>query len=423
MPYGCGEQNMLNFVPNIVILRYLELTNKSTPAIRSKAISFTELGYQRELEYLRSDGSFSAFGNSDPSGSTWLSAFVVKSFVMAYSFDYISIDTDMLERALHFITLQQNANGSFQEVGRVIHKDMQGGSSSDISLTAYVSIVLTQCLPLFPKFKPQRDSALNYLISNYNDTDVYSLAILSYALSLAEHPSFATILDKLNNLAIATAEDLHWQKVKEVDPDNYWSSEPMALDVEVTSYVLLAIAGSDISKALQIVRWLVKQQNANGGFQSTQDTVVGLEALGKLAALLISPTSSISLTLSPNVGNQIVVSMNSTNALVLRSFDLAQSVRQLNVLAPANGKGLAVVSLACNFYEVEASQTPRFLIQHRFEDPCLGYLTSSVCLSYIPVNDDVISNMVLVRIHLPSGFVYDPRKISNKFISVSSSIF
>jgi len=29
------------------------------------------LGYQRELTYQRSDGSFSAFGDRDPSGSIW----------------------------------------------------------------------------------------------------------------------------------------------------------------------------------------------------------------------------------------------------------------------------------------------------------------------------------------------------------------
>jgi len=28
-------------------------------------------GYQRELTYQRSDGSFSAFGNSDKAGSMW----------------------------------------------------------------------------------------------------------------------------------------------------------------------------------------------------------------------------------------------------------------------------------------------------------------------------------------------------------------
>lgn len=71
MPFGCGEQNMLNFVPNIVIMNYLQNTRQLTPAIQSKAMKFLETGYQQELTYRRDDGSFSAFGKSDPNGSTW----------------------------------------------------------------------------------------------------------------------------------------------------------------------------------------------------------------------------------------------------------------------------------------------------------------------------------------------------------------
>lgn len=71
MPFGCGEQNMLNFVPNIVIMDYLRNTRQLTPAIQSKAMRYLETGYQQELTYRRDDGSFSAFGNSDKNGSTW----------------------------------------------------------------------------------------------------------------------------------------------------------------------------------------------------------------------------------------------------------------------------------------------------------------------------------------------------------------
>ncbi|ELU17640.1 hypothetical protein CAPTEDRAFT_26059, partial [Capitella teleta] len=65
MPYGCGEQNMLNFAPNIYVLQYLEETNQDNLAIKTKAKDFMKKGYQRELNYQRDDGSFSAFGNSD----------------------------------------------------------------------------------------------------------------------------------------------------------------------------------------------------------------------------------------------------------------------------------------------------------------------------------------------------------------------
>ncbi|CAF95085.1 unnamed protein product, partial [Tetraodon nigroviridis] len=71
MPYGCGEQNMVLFAPNIFILNYLQSTGQLTPDIREKATRFLESGYQRELTYKHDDGSYSAFGKSDPSGNTW----------------------------------------------------------------------------------------------------------------------------------------------------------------------------------------------------------------------------------------------------------------------------------------------------------------------------------------------------------------
>lgn len=38
LPYGCGEQNMVNFVPNIIVLDYLTQANKLTDKIKDKAI-------------------------------------------------------------------------------------------------------------------------------------------------------------------------------------------------------------------------------------------------------------------------------------------------------------------------------------------------------------------------------------------------
>jgi len=70
LPTGCGEQNMLSFVPDIVVLDYLNATDELQINVRSKALRFLEIGYQRELTYRRFDGSCSAFGQSDPGGST-----------------------------------------------------------------------------------------------------------------------------------------------------------------------------------------------------------------------------------------------------------------------------------------------------------------------------------------------------------------
>ena len=44
IPYGCGEQNMLKFAPNIYILQYLGATDQLTDAIKSKTHQFIESG-------------------------------------------------------------------------------------------------------------------------------------------------------------------------------------------------------------------------------------------------------------------------------------------------------------------------------------------------------------------------------------------
>ena len=44
MPYGCGEQNMVHFVPNIFIMRYLEATGRQDPKIKGQYSLTRSLG-------------------------------------------------------------------------------------------------------------------------------------------------------------------------------------------------------------------------------------------------------------------------------------------------------------------------------------------------------------------------------------------
>lgn len=119
MPYGCGEQNMLNFVPSIIVLEYLTNLGKLTPEIAEKAKRVLEMGYQRELTYKHQDGSYSAFGNSERFGSTWLTAFVAKSYNQASK--HIDIDEKNIKQPLDFLMRTQQPDGSFEEKGVVYH--------------------------------------------------------------------------------------------------------------------------------------------------------------------------------------------------------------------------------------------------------------------------------------------------------------
>lgn len=49
MPYGCGEQNMLNFAPNIFIMQYLTAIDRLKDDIKEKATEYTLQGIQLVL--------------------------------------------------------------------------------------------------------------------------------------------------------------------------------------------------------------------------------------------------------------------------------------------------------------------------------------------------------------------------------------
>lgn len=143
LPYGCGEQNMLNFVPNIVVLNYLKNTQQLSSEVEAKAKKYMEIGYQRELTYKHDDGSFSAFGKNDDNGSTWLTAFVAKSFQQASS--HIDIQQSIIDSALAWLSKSQAEDGSFLERGNICHKEMQGGAANGAALTAYVLTAFLEC--------------------------------------------------------------------------------------------------------------------------------------------------------------------------------------------------------------------------------------------------------------------------------------
>lgn len=407
MPYGCGEQNMLNFVPNIVVLDYLKGTGQLTSKIEEKAKKFMESGYQRELTYRHDDGSFSAFGNSDPKGSTWLTAFVARSFKQAAS--HISVEEAIIDKALEWLSDQQASNGSFPEVGKVSHKDMQGGSGEGIALTAYTLIAFLENKNLLPKYQNVVNKAMDYVARNIDGlNDVYALAIAAYALQLADHSSKDFTLSQLDGKATTDGDTKWWHKpIPESDSKNPWYGKPNSVNVEMSAYAMLSFleAGLD-TDALPVMKWLIGQRNDKGGFQSTQDTVVGLQALAKLAAKISSKNNDVTIVVTYNDNQQREIKVNSENNLILQKFELPSSAK--NVEIKATGRGFAIVSMGYKYNMNVTGEWPRFVLDPQVnKNSNQDYLHLSVCTSFVPTTGQNSSNMAVMEVGFPSGFTAD----------------
>ncbi|XP_077396697.1 alpha-2-macroglobulin-like protein 1 [Festucalex cinctus] len=346
MPYGCGEQNMLKFAPNIFILNYLKSTGQLTADILEKATRFLESGYQRELTYKHDDGSYSAFGKSDKSGNTWLTTFVMKSFGGAKP--YIFVDPKHIQDAKKWLYSKQGRDGCFTSVGKLFHNGMKGGVSDDVSLTAYIVAAL---LELDTDINdPVIQSALGCLKQAADQKDnLYTTALMSYTFTLARDTQMRSkLIAYLHQKSIAMDGTRHWKRE---------GSTGTGLDsvaVEMTSYVMLALLsgpampGFGLDYVSGIVRWLTQQQNEYGGYSSTQDTVVALQALAKYAAATYSGNGRTTVTVTSLGGVNKVFIVHQRNRLLYQEENLSDVPGEYTIAARGRSCVLAQITLHFN---------------------------------------------------------------------------
>lgn len=88
----------------------------------------------------------------------------------------------------------------------------------------------------------------------------------------------------------------------------------------MSAYGLLTfLEAKQFADALPIVKWLLEQRNSYGGFQSTQDTVVGLQALGKFAELIWTDKMNLKASINYEDTKQ-EITVNNENAALLQTY-------------------------------------------------------------------------------------------------------
>ncbi|CAL1547264.1 unnamed protein product [Lymnaea stagnalis] len=417
LPHGCGEQTMIYLAPDVYITNYLKTVNKLSVEIKAKAISFMESGYQRELTYKHTDGSFSAFGMNDGSGSMWLTAFVAK--VLHQAKPYIFVDDSVLITAVDWMISKQHSNGSFPEPGRVLNKEMQGEGGSGLGLTLFVLISLLENKDLpYPKEKSDsvllaRQKALNYAEREVGKTDdLYFLCMAAYAFHLAGSTQTQAVLNKLQQKATIKDGKKFWQIVDTIkEPSNNWGKPKVAksVDIEMTSYVLLTYAArGDIVAGKQILNWIIDQRNSNGGFVSTQDTVVALHALSEFAKMTYTDNFNIQVITQLNPTTSYTFNIDNSNSLLFQSRETSDVPSKVKI--DARGSGIALVQLSV-FFNVETEiEATTFELTILLVEEEINYLLLKTCTRWLGQGPS--SGMAVQEIGIPSGFEADIQSIS-----------
>lgn len=274
MSYGCGEQNMLNFAPNVFVARYLQQAGQLNPELMAKIERLMLTGYQRQLMFRRADGSFSTWGDRDREGSIWLTAFVLKTLAQAKGLIYV--DPKVVSEASDWILQRQNADGSFEQIGGVPNSYLYGGLEGATALAAYVAIALHEAGQT-----TSADLALGYLEDQLDGIEnPYTMAIVAYALTLGDSDEADNAHSRLLEMGTRDDNGLYWD-ASTPQSNSGRSGWATSTAVENTGYAVLALLEhGDLDNADDAVRWLVSQRNAYGGYRSHAGHRCGAPGLG-----------------------------------------------------------------------------------------------------------------------------------------------
>ncbi|NXK94604.1 A2ML1 protein, partial [Formicarius rufipectus] len=409
MSSGCGEQNMVHFAPNVFITRYLEETGQLTPEIKQKAIGYLESGYQRQLLYKHTDGSYSAFGEGSEPGNTWLTALVLKTFSQAR--DFIHVDEQNIKDAASALIKNQTPSGCFKSVGKLFNNGLMGAVEEGLGLSSVIITALI--LSGMPRSDPVVWKALNCIRDLVNadtgSSNLYSLALAANAFAVAGDKALRQkILTRLDKAAIISDDQIFWsQQSKQEEDSLYWYRAP-SVDVELTSSILMAhltkpsLSSDESRKASQIVSWLTKQQNPYGGFASTQDTVVALEALALYATKIFSkdgPDLQVSLT---SKGFNQNFRVDNSNRLLLQTVELPDIPQDYTV--HVEGHGCLFLQAILRYHIPPPRRDTTFALSVQTECTAPNATQFPVTIHARYTGNRVSTNMVLIQVELLSGY-------------------
>ena len=421
------------------LLKYSELEKKGLSNIKS---SLNSLG----SKYYGSDGLFKVFPKSE--GSNWLTSVILK--IMASACGLIDINKAQAKQSMLAVISSQQPDGRFNVVGKLIHNDIVGKTNSketdNVALTGYAVIAMTEyaikmddkeCqLEAIPDIDQKITSALGFL-ETQSHASTSTRAILNYAKLLYNENRLKKrgsvgelgkgplggIVGELGgqlaggrNAGFRSSTDGVIQNIIDAaitDPSTghtHWTTgeagQNVARNIELTAYNMLSLVIKNKLKAAGgAAKWMASKLNANGGFATTKDTMLALEAL---TAYRQKSCNIPDLTVDVALGDKLLnFTFDEHNTEVVNERDIEISPNMgstVPVKVSSNGTGCFLVQAILQ-YNVK-----------KIPQKCLFSLTVSqennrkmkICAKYIGTSEN--TNMVLIEVELQTG--YSPMKES-----------
>jgi alpha-2-macroglobulin len=274
-PYGCTEQTMSSFLPNVIVTQALR--NVQTASVRetNDVGKKVRRGLRRLYGFQHGDGGW-GWWKDDPT-TAWMTAYVVDGLVQAERAGY-EIDATRLE----------NGRGALR---KMLDENKDGGFDAlTLDERAYMAYALAESGDAEMRY-------LNDLFANRAKLGAYGRAMLALGLKERGDTRAAAVAGEIERTAKGGGADAHW--------DN--NAEATALSVKALARVL---PQSEVLP--RAARWLVGHRRHGNYWLSTRETAFAVFAL--IDYVKVSRELDPDYTLEVYVGGQQVLQKQVTGS-------------------------------------------------------------------------------------------------------------
>jgi alpha-2-macroglobulin len=331
-PYGCTEQTMSSFLPNIVVAQAL----KDVPTAKIRASNDLDnkvrKGLDRLYAYQHADGGWGWW--KDDKSDPFMTAYVVDGLTMA-------------SRAGYQVDNWRQAQGREKLSSLLTAGKNDNGNPIDDETRAYMIYAFTE----------SSDGDVHFLDELYgkrNNLGSYGRALLALALQERKDGRALEVAKLIEGSAQQDEFEAHWQtaRVNDYGRDVY-------LDAEATSLSLKALSQINSGSYLlpKAARWLVKNRQNGYYWLSTKETafaIYGLTDYLKVSKEL-SPDYTFEVYLNGvKVAGQHVGTNDSVNAETVTVWKKGGEIGPANqIRIVKHGNGALYVSSALEYFTAD----------------------------------------------------------------------
>jgi alpha-2-macroglobulin len=375
-PYGCTEQTMSSFLPNIIVSQTVKEFKTASIRNPEELKKKVERGRDRLYAFQHRDGGWGWWTSDD--SDPFMTAYVIDGLTLAKQAGY-EIDSERIARG------REKLNSMLDE-GKI-----------DADAQAFMVYALAES-------GGAESRHVEKLLADRNNLQPYGRALLALTLSLLKDQRAGQVATEIERTATVDQTTAHWgsKRPPRLDFTEYDQTEGTALSLKA-----LARIKPDSPLLPLAARWLVSDRSEGYRWDSTKDTAFAI--FGLIDYVKVSHELSPSYDLEVYLNGETVLAERISDASAFRTFTVNRkgaAVGETNhIRVVKRGKGALYLSSSIDYYtndeNVAARGSAELNVTREYLRLRLETVDYNLKWSTVPLTGEIKSgDMIVVKLHV-----------------------